>query len=187
MIGELSNSTDSDAELCPDMFLSSFLVETMRDSVRPVGAIVTAVLELSLFTADASKNEPVNEPHKLLADVPVATEDKIGLLTDCFMTATLSLFSDGSGEHFSAECELNDDVVLDAFIFASPYSSSLISNALSMVFCASFKAVLARLAIPVASNQLISHINKFKAKSNTVFDVEHHNILRDIQFTKLIG
>lgn len=140
--GELSSSTDSEAELVrPDMFdvfgFSSVLLETERDSLRLVGAIVTAGLLFPLFSLAASKNEPVNEPHKLLAAVAVATLDIIGLLIDCFMTFKLSLFSDESGEYFSPEFALNDDVVLDDFkSLACPSSSpsSLISNALSMVF-----------------------------------------------------
>lgn len=165
VIGELSSSTDSDAELVrPDMFvlcvLSSPLLKINRDSLRLVGAIVTADLPLSLLSWAASKNDPVNDPHKLLADVAVATVDKIGLLIDGFITFKLSLlFSDESmGEYFSADLALNDDVELDEFkslALPSLSSSSLISNALSMVFCASFNAVFAKLAIPVASNQLL--------------------------------
>lgn len=163
VIGELRSSTDSEAELVrPDTLvvfcgLSSVLAEINRDSLRLVGAVVTAGLLIGLFSPEASKNEPVNEPHKLLADVAVATVDKIGLLIDCFMTFKLSLFSDESGEYFSADLTLNDDVELDDFksLALPSSSSSLISNALSMVFCASFRAVFAKLAKPVASNQLI--------------------------------
>ena len=55
VIGELSSSTDSDAELVrPDMLvlcvLSSPLLEINRDSLRLVGAIVTAGLPPSLFS-----------------------------------------------------------------------------------------------------------------------------------------
>lgn len=143
VIGELSNSTDSDAELVrPDMFvvggLSSDLLAIIRDSLRLVGAIVTAGLLFSLFWLAASKNEPVNEPHKLLADVAVATVDNIGLLIDVLTTFKLSLCSDDeSGVFFSPDFTLSDDVELDDFTLAfvpSLYSSSLISNALSMVF-----------------------------------------------------
>lgn len=165
VIGELSSSTDSEAELVrPDIFvvcdLSSLLLATPRDSVRLVGAMVTAGLLFSLFSLAASKNEPVNEPHKLLADVAVATVDNIGLLTDVFTAFKLSLRSDvdgESGEFFSLVFTLNDDVELDDFTLAVPSfsTSSFISSALSIVFCASFNAVFAILANPVASNQLI--------------------------------
>lgn len=166
VIGELSKSTDSDAELVrPDAFvvcgLPSDLLAMPRDSVRLVGAMVTAGLLFSLFSLVASKNDPVNEPHILLADVAVATVDKIGLLTDVFTAFKLSLRSDAddgeSGEFFSPVFALNEDVELDDFTLAVPSfsSSSFMSNALSMVFCASFSAVFAKLANPVASNQLI--------------------------------
>lgn len=161
VIGELSSSTDSEAELVrPDIFVVCDLFP--RDSVRLVGAMVTAGLLFSLFSLAASKNEPVNEPHRLLADVAVATVDNIGLLTDVFTAFKLSLRSDDgdddeSGEFFSLVFTLNDDVELNDFTLAVPScsSSSFISSALSIVFCASFSAVFAKLANPVASNQLI--------------------------------
>lgn len=150
---------------------SSVLLETRRLSLRLVGAIVTAGLLVSLFSAAASKNDPVNDPHKLLADDAVATVDIIGLLTDCFITFKLSLVSDVSGdEYFSADFVLMDDVELDDFkSLASSLSSSLISKALSIVFCASFNAVFARLAKPVASNQLIIEMNSIHAILNIKF------------------
>lgn len=170
VIGELSTSTDSDADaelVRPEVFalvvrIAALLAvvslfSNVRNSLVLLGAMVTAGFDRSSFKFDASKNDPVNESHKLLAVVPVATVDRIGLLTDCFIIFALPPLSMSTGAT-STIFALNPLTEVDDFNVASPplpSSSSVISSALSIVFCASFNAVLARLAKPVASNQLI--------------------------------
>lgn len=187
VIGELRISTDSDtdAELVrPDVFVlvsrpalivllpvAISLISNVRNSLVLLGAMVTAGLISSSFKLDVSKNDPVNESHKLLGVVPVVTDDKIGLLIDCFnilpMSPSLSL---ATSDALPVVFALNSHVDVDAFNVESqrlPYSSSVMSSALSIVFCASFSAVFARLAIPVASNQLIV-LNETKYYEQTV-------------------
>lgn len=173
VIGELNTSTDSDADaelVRPEVFALVVriaaplavvsLFSNVRNSLVLLGAMVTAGFDRSSFKFDASKNDPVNESHKLLAVVPVATVDRIGLLTDCFIIfllppPSISLVITGPTSTIFAFNPLTE---VDDFNDASPplpSSSSVMSSALSIVFCASFNAVLARLAKPVASNQLI--------------------------------
>lgn len=157
--GELNTSTDSDAELVrPDTVAAVVVVvlslpgfEINRVSPVLVGALVTAGA-LPLFRSFTSKNDPVNDPHKLLADAALPTVDKIGLLADCLTTRTFFALTTVSGEIFSSKFVDGDAVLI---VSSTSSSSSVISNALSMVFWASLRADLARLAIPVASNQLI--------------------------------
>lgn len=152
VVDELKTSTDSEAEAelvlpdkslpgrfgsCPIVF-DPFLDVLLLSELLLVGAVVTAAAPLSSF-ADVSKNDPVNDPQILLAAVAEATVDNMGLLIDCFSDFIFVLVS----------------VCVSPRAFSAAASSSCISSALSMVFWASFNAVLARLAIPVASNQLI--------------------------------
>lgn len=93
--GELSSSTDSDADA--ELVRPDVSAETRFDAmpfVVLVGATVTAVFECSLWAAAVvSKKEPVNEPHMLFAAATEVTVDRIGLLTDCFMTFVLAVTS----------------------------------------------------------------------------------------------